>query len=129
MECFSLKSKTKPSRRNICWFLPWTLTCGFLETSLAAAPCGRTMGRSSGWCQRNYTWCYPKVQFWVFIFVKTMNQLQKEQHTPSHSISDSTQSLVDFIEKRLPGKKLLKNRVLKKKVSFQLLYLPSHEAS
>lgn len=86
MECLSLKSKI------------WThllvsvldADMWFSEDFLGWSPCGKTMGRYSDWNRRNQTCCYSGIQFWGFTFMKIMNQLQKQQHTSSHSylISD-----------------------------------------
>lgn len=100
MECFSLESKT--------WILQDKhLLVSTLDSDmwlsgnfLGRSPCGRTMSRPSGWGQKGHTRYHSRVQFWVFILMKIMNQLQKQQHTPSHSISDSSQMFEKWLGDR-----------------------------
>lgn len=90
MGCFSLGSKIWAFQKKHWMVSILVADMGLSGNFVDLSPYGRTL-RQTLWMRSEKSCVDPRVQFWPFISTKIMNQLQKQQHTPSCSISDSWQ--------------------------------------
>lgn len=91
MGCFSLGSKIWAFQKKHWMVSTLVDDMGLPGNFVDLSPYGRTM-RQTLWMRSGKSCMDPRVQFWAFMSTKTINLLQKQQHTPSScSISDSWQ--------------------------------------